>query len=76
MFTDKQLERYADVLIWALRTARTGRLQKNDVVAIRYHQPAIGLAEILFSFLFYSFQVPIPSLLSLSNGQECKFQLH
>ena len=60
MFTDKQLERYADVLIWALRTARTGRLQKNDVVAIRYHQPAIGLAEILFSKLLQMGIHPVP----------------
>jgi len=51
MFTDKQLERYADVLWWGLTTARTSRFKKNDIVLIRYQQPAIKLAEILYTRL-------------------------
>jgi len=47
MLTEKQLERYADVLIWGLRTSRTARLKKNDIFMVRYSHPAIGLAEIL-----------------------------
>ena len=47
MFTEKQLDRYADVLLWAMKKARTGKFKKNDVVAIRYNTPSIKLAEIL-----------------------------
>ncbi len=47
MFTEKQLDRYADVLLWAMKKARTGKFKKNDVVAIRYNTPSIRLAEIL-----------------------------
>lgn len=47
MFTEKQLDRYADVLLWALKKARTGKFKKNDIVAIRYNAPSIRLAEIL-----------------------------
>ncbi|MCF8070606.1 MAG: aminopeptidase [Desulfobacterales bacterium] len=51
MLTEKQLERYADVLIWGLKTARTKKYKKGDIVIIRYHKPAIRLAEILFKKL-------------------------
>jgi len=47
MFTEKQLYRYADVLLWAMEKARTGKFKKNDIVAIRYNTPSIRLAEIL-----------------------------
>ncbi len=47
MLTEKQLDKYADVLIWGLKTARTGRYKKNDIVQIRFNLPAVRLAEIL-----------------------------
>jgi aminopeptidase len=47
MLTEKQLERYAEVLIWGLKTARTGRFKKDDIILVRYHLPAVRLAEIL-----------------------------
>jgi len=46
--TKTQLERYADTLIWGLKTARSGRFKKNDIVLLRYQRPAIKLAEILY----------------------------
>ena len=51
MFTQKQLERYADVLWWGLTTARTSTFKKNDIVVIRYDAPAVRLAEILYAKL-------------------------
>jgi len=51
MFTDKQLERYADVLWWGLSTARTSSFKKDDIVLIRYHRPALKLAETLYARL-------------------------
>lgn len=47
MLTRSQLEKYADVLLWGLRTARKGNFKKNDVILVQYDPPASGLAEIL-----------------------------
>jgi len=47
MLTEKQLYRYADVLLWGLKTARRGKYKKNDTVLIRYNLAAVRLAEIL-----------------------------
>ena len=51
MLTEKQMDRYADVLLWGLKTARTGKFKKDDIVVIRYNFPAIRLAEILYAKL-------------------------
>jgi aminopeptidase len=51
MFTPKQLQRYADVLWWGLTTARPTPFKKNDIVLIRYNEPAVRLAEILYGKL-------------------------
>ncbi len=48
MLTQKHLERYADVLIWGLKTARAGRFKKNDIVLVRYDLSAQKLAEVLY----------------------------
>ena len=45
----KQLERYADVLLWGLETARHKKFKRGDVVLIRYDWPALPLAEILLA---------------------------
>lgn len=47
MLTRIQFERYSDVLIWGLRTARTRRFSKGDNILIRYDLPAVKLAEVL-----------------------------
>ena len=47
MFSKIQLNKYADVLIWGLKTARKGKFNKNDNIIIRYDLAAIGLAEVL-----------------------------
>ena len=51
MLTEKQLDRYADVLLWGLKTARTGRLKKSEFFLIRFGLPALRLAEILHAKL-------------------------
>lgn len=45
--TSKQIDKYADVLIWGLTTARTNKFKKYDVIMIRYDQPALELATAL-----------------------------
>jgi aminopeptidase len=51
MFTEKQLSRYADVLLWGLQTARKRKLAKDDLVLLRFDLAAVRLAEILYAKL-------------------------
>jgi aminopeptidase len=51
MMTNEQLEKYADVLLWGLKTARVKPLKKGDMVLLQYDLPALELAEILFGRL-------------------------
>jgi aminopeptidase len=45
MLTDIQLERYADVLLWGLRTARRRTYKKKETIVVRYDLQAVPLAE-------------------------------
>ncbi len=45
MLSETHLQRYADVMIWALKTARKKAFRKGDSVLVRYHQPAVTMAE-------------------------------
>lgn len=48
VLTTTELEKYADVLLWGLSTARKTKFRKGDIVLIQYERPALQLAEILF----------------------------
>jgi len=74
MFTTKQLERYADVLRWGLSTARTSPFKKDDIVLIRYHRPAIKLAEILYARLLAEGYHPVQRM-SPTTSMERQFYL-
>ena len=45
MLSYTQLDRYADVLLWGLKTARSGNFRRNDIVLIRYDLAAMRMAE-------------------------------
>ncbi len=47
MLTKGQMDKYAEVLLWGLKTSRNGRFKKNEVVLVQFELPAIELAEIL-----------------------------
>lgn len=47
MLSKRQLDNYADVLLWGIKTAREKRYKKNDVVMVQFDLGAIKLAEIL-----------------------------
>ena len=47
MLNANHLNRYADVLLWGLQTARNRRFKKGDIILIRYHAGATALTEIL-----------------------------
>ncbi|MBS3779704.1 MAG: aminopeptidase [Desulfovermiculus sp.] len=51
MLTTHQLEKYADVLLWGMQTARKPGFQSQDIVLLRYDFPARALAEVLFEKL-------------------------
>jgi len=74
MFTNKQLERYADVLWWGLSTARKSSFKKDDIVLIRYHQPALKLAEILYARLLAGGFHPVQRM-SPTTDMERQFYL-
>jgi len=74
MLTERQMDRYSDILIWGLKTARTGRFKKNDIVVIRYDIPAIRLAEILHAKLLDMGINPIPRI-NLTSYMERNFFL-
>ena len=47
MLTKKQMDMYADVLLWGLKKARTETFEKGDVVMVQFDLPAVELAELL-----------------------------
>ena len=84
MLTDIQLNRYADTLIWGLKTARTKPFRKGGIVLIRYDSPALPLAEILYARLLEMGLNPVQrstltpnmekSFYLLSNSKQVIFQ--
>ena len=54
MLTEIQLEKYADILLWGLKTARIGKFKKNNIVLIRYDRPALRLVLSLRHFRGFS----------------------
>jgi len=51
MLTEKHLDAYALVMLWALDTARARKLRKGDVVLLQFDPAALGLAEKLYRAL-------------------------
>ncbi len=72
MFTDKQIERYAEVLLWGLKISRKGRSRKNETILIRYHRPALALAEALYARLLDMGHNPLQRM-DLTPGMEKSF---
>lgn len=48
MLNKSQLEKYSDVLIWALKTARSKPFRSYDIILIRYERQALPLAGIIY----------------------------
>jgi aminopeptidase len=47
MLSETQLKRYAEVLLWGLKTARSRSFRKGDIVLVRFNLDAVRLAEII-----------------------------
>lgn len=48
MLNKSQLEKYSDVLIWALKTARSKAFRPYDIILIRYERLALPLAGLIY----------------------------
>ena len=72
MFTKRQTEKYCDVLLWALKTARKESFKKNDVVMILYDLAGLEMAEILQAKLLDMGVNPVPRM-GLTSVMEKNF---
>ncbi|MBN1833271.1 MAG: aminopeptidase [Deltaproteobacteria bacterium] len=72
MFTKRQTEKYCDVLLWALNTARKKSFKKNDVVMILYDLAGLEMAEILQAKLLDMGVNPVPRM-GLTSVMEKNF---
>ena len=57
MLTEKQINRYADVLLWGLQTARNRKAAEKDLVLVRFDLKAVRLAEILYAKLLKEWKI-------------------
>ncbi|MBD3347011.1 MAG: aminopeptidase [Chitinivibrionales bacterium] len=62
VFTQTQLERYADVLLWGLQTARTKPFKAYDKVILRIERDALDLAEVVHRKILEKQWVPVMKL--------------
>ncbi len=69
---EEYLQRYAEVLIWGLKTARTGRYKKGDIILIQYDRAAQRLAEILYEKILQMRMHPVQRV-NLSTDMERSF---
>ena len=51
MIPRSKLDKYGDVLLWGLKTARTKKYKKYDSILVRFDLSALNLAEILHAKL-------------------------
>jgi len=72
MLTEKNLLKYADVMVWGLKKARTAPFKKKDIVMIRFNLAAIDFAEILQAKLM-DMGVHVLQRLLPTSGMELTF---
>mgnify|MGYP000861030099 FL=1 len=72
VLTTAELEKYADVLLWGLKTARKSKFKKGDIILIQYENPALPLAEILFKKIVAIGMHPVQRM-GLTFGMEKGF---
>ena len=74
MLTENNLEKYADVLLWGLKTARKVAMKKNEIVLIQYDLAALRLAEILYARLLDLGMRPVQRMASTCNMELSFYQ--
>jgi len=71
MLTDEQLGKYADVLLWGIKTARKEKFRKNDVILVQYDPAAVNLAEMLYKKILDAGMNPLQRM-----GLTCCMERH
>ena len=72
MLNDRELVKYADVLLWGLKVAKKGILKKNEIILLQYELPALKLAEVLYGKILDMGMHPIQRM-GLTFGMEHNF---
>lgn len=72
VMTTTELEKYADVLLWGLKTARKSKFKRGDIILIQYEHPALPLAEVLFKKIVAMGMNPVQRV-GLTFGMEQVF---
>jgi aminopeptidase len=75
MLNEIHLNRYADVIVWGLKTAKKGRIKKNDIILIRFELPALRLVEILHEKLIQMGVHPVHRLIQTPEMEKKTYQL-
>ena len=72
VLTSGELEKYADVLLWGLSTARKTKFKQGDIILIQYEHLALPLAEVLFRKIIAMGMHPVQRM-GLTFGMEQGF---
>ncbi len=75
MLTEAHLDRYAEILLWGLEISRTGKTKQNDIVLVRYHLPAIRLAEVLQAKLLSKRRNPVLRMVQTPTMEKQHYEL-
>lgn len=67
IFSERELEKYADVLIWGLITARSKRFKKSDIVRLASHPDGMPLLELVHKKCLERGWIPVVKILSTSK---------
>jgi len=51
MLSSSRLEKYAQVLLWGIKTAKKTPFKKNDIVLLRFDPPGLRLAEAVYELI-------------------------
>lgn len=75
MLSNDQLDRYADILLWGLKTSRKNKVRSTDTVMIRYDLKALDLAEKLYEKILLLGCNPVPRLLQTSRMEQKFYEI-
>lgn len=69
LFSDIELEKYADVLIWGLKKVRVTPYKKGDVVLVKFDLEAIKLSQVVYKKLLELGLNPVLELTSTPENE-------
>ncbi len=75
MFIEQQLDKYADILLWGMKTARSDPFEPGDIVLIRYDLAGRELTEILYEKLLRQGLNPVQRINSSPRMEHSFFGL-